>query len=234
MKDLIVNVDAAESEHHQVDLELLPYVDALNVALGGHAGDPKWSRELAARANDQGKRVHLHPGYPDRKNFGRIDIAMPWDELAQSLTIQRDVLPDTTACKFHGALYNRSIGDREFAEQLIRWCKNSGVEEIVTMDSGCLADAARNESVAVLSEGFADRRYVLKNDRLELQPRSEPGAVLVDVLAGLGQTKLIGEGFVVLAGGEKHPIQCETVCLHGDGENALELARAIDNWKRES
>ena len=149
MSTLIVNVDAGEHDDHQLDLDLLQYVDALNIALGAHAGDPTWSRELAKRAVESGKHVHLHPGFPDRECFGRVELDIPWSELAESLTAQRAVLPGVTACKFHGAIYNRSIVDAKFARRLVQWCNENDIDRLVTMDGGCLAGVAQDSGITV-------------------------------------------------------------------------------------
>ena len=233
MSTLIVNVDAGEHDDHQLDLELLQYVDALNIGLGGHAGDPKWSQQLAKRAMESGKRVHLHPGYPDRQRFGRVELDIPWTELAESLTVQRAVLPDVTACKFHGAIYNRSIVDAEFAQRLVQWCDKDGIDCLVTMDDSCLAGVAQDSGITVLRESFVDRRYVWTGDRLALQSRSESGAVITDVSDVLRQAKSIDEGNIVLADGTQRAIRCDTICFHGDSVNALALAKAIDEWKHD-
>ena len=226
---IIVNVDAGEgAPGNPLDLELLKQVDAINIALGGHAGDPAWSQELAERALSIGKRVHLHPGYPDREGFGRRAMQIKWPDLATSLSAQRAILPQVQTCKFHGAIYNQAILDTKFAQQLARWCKDEGISEVVTPNQSGLAEAAERLGIKVLKEAFADRRYVMIDHRLTLQPRSQEGAVIENVSETLSQCNLIlNEGRVQLADGGFSQILCDTICIHGDGKHSVEVASKI-------
>ena len=226
---IIVNVDAGEGEPNDpLDLKLLRHVDAINIALGGHAGEPAWSQELAERARSAGKRVHLHPGYPDREGFGRQPMQMEWPDLARSLSLQRAVLPQVQTCKFHGAIYNQAVLDNEFAKQLAGWCQDEGINEIVTPSQSCLAEAAEQRGIQILREAFADRRYVMNDHRLTLQHRSEAGAVIEIVSEAISQCNLItNDGRVQLADGTFAEISCDTICIHGDGKNAIELAATL-------
>ncbi|MEL7335754.1 MAG: LamB/YcsF family protein, partial [Planctomycetota bacterium] len=119
-KTVSINVDLGEVEDAiRQAAEVIPWVDSVNVALGGHAGSPEVAREICALANPAGVAVHLHPGYPDRSGFGRRHMEMPRDELLYSLSQQRDVLPDIKVCKFHGALYNGADQDAALAATLL-------------------------------------------------------------------------------------------------------------------
>lgn len=229
---MIVNVDAGEGDAgSSKDLALMQHVDAMNLALGGHAGDPGWTRELACLALDRGLRVHLHPGIPDRENFGRVaPEGMSWAQLVRSLTRQRAILPAVSACKFHGALYNLSTVDREMASKLVEWCLAEGVDELLVFPGGELEAVARGVGLRVVREGFIDRCYRRDGEqgRLVLAARELPGAVLEDVEAALKQARgLIGGKVVGLLEGGEAVVECETLCLHGDGVRALELAERL-------
>jgi UPF0271 protein len=43
---------------------------------------------------------------------------------------------------------------------------------------------------------------------------------------------LVVEGTVTCLDGEQIPITAETICVHGDGEHAVEFARAINEGLR--
>ena len=229
---MIVNVDAGEGEAGNAkDLAFLDHVDALNLALGGHAGDPGWTRELATIAMDRGLRVHLHPGVPDRASFGRVmPAAMSWPDLARSLAQQRAVLPGVSCCKFHGALYNCSTVDRVVAERLVQWSLDEGLEELLVFPGGELEKVAQAAGLRVLREAFADRAYCRHdgNKNLVLAQRGVSGAVLDEVESALDQARnILGRGSVKLLDGGEAVIACETLCLHGDGEVAVELAARL-------
>jgi len=224
-----INVDAGEDlAQRRRDLELLPWVGAVNIALGGHAGDPDWARDLAARAAAEGLRVHLHPGYPDREHFGRRALPMDWTELSASLTRQRAALPDVEVCKFHGALYNQAATDRALAENLAGWCVASRVTEVLTPPDSALAAACASAGVRVVREGFADRSYTVRDGRLGLAPRTERGAVLTEPAACVAQAmEIVEHGRVVLVEGRTHALVCDTLCVHGDTEDALAIVKRL-------
>ena len=228
---MIINVDTAEGESgSRQDLELLQFVDAVNIALGGHAGDPQWSRELARMAGQERIRVHLHPGYPDRQNFGRVVVDLPWHELASSLSRQRAVLPDIKTCKFHGALYNEASHNDVLAQHLVNWCVREGIEALLAPPFSSLADAARERGLSVLREGFADRRYEQSNGEIQLAPRNEIGAVIGNIADAVAQVASIVEEGMVPVGAAKRTWPCDTVCLHGDSPRAVELARELRQY----
>ena len=229
MKRLLINADAGEgAAGSELDLQLLELVDALNIAVGGHAGDPAWSRELAARAQAAGVAVHLHPSYPDRTHFGRRDLDLPWDELRAALSEQRAVLPNVAVCKFHGALYNRAAVDYRLAEHLVTWAQLEGIHTLLAPAHSALAAAASDAGLTLLREAFADRAYVSAASGAVLAPRDQAGAVHHSLDAALNQTRQIATTATVqLLDGGTHPMPCDTLCLHGDGPLAIELAAAL-------
>ena len=75
------------------------------------------------------------------------------------------------------------------------------------------------------SEVFADRTY---KDDGSLTSRSKPGALIENTDAAIKQVlQMIKEGTVTSITGKKVPIVAETICIHGDGEHAVEFAKAI-------
>ena len=75
------------------------------------------------------------------------------------------------------------------------------------------------------SEVFADRTY---QDDGSLTPRSEPNALIENVEQVIQQVlMMIKEGKAKTVSGKEIPIVAETICIHGDGKNAVEFAKAI-------
>ncbi|QDT09843.1 LamB/YcsF family protein [Planctomycetes bacterium K23_9] len=230
---MLINADVGESNAgSEIDLQLLQHVDLLNIALGAHAGDVDWNRQLCDLATAEGKKVSIHPGYPDREGFGRRQLDMPWTSLCRSLDQQRSVLPEITTCKFHGAIYNRSLTDVDFAGQLVKWCVSAGIVELIAPADSYIAVEARSCEIAVLREAFADRRYQFAQGQLTLVPRSEPGAVIDDPKLAIDQVAEIAlRSRVQLADGLYYDIACDTICLHGDRATAVELAARMNQWR---
>lgn len=227
-----LNIDAGEREKNcELDLQLLECADALNIALGGHAGNATWSQQLAKQANDAGCVVHLHPGYPDRENFGRIERAMDWAELSESLSQQREVLPEVTICKFHGALYNQAVVQQELAARLVEWSVQQGIETLLTPDQSALFHQAVNAGLRLKREGFADRQYTQKDGQLQLVSRKQQGSLITQYEKLQQQVEqLMSHQQVRTIEGDEVPLVCETLCLHGDHPEAISNARKLKTW----
>jgi UPF0271 protein len=233
---MLINADIGERDFGgDVDVQILQSVDIVNIALGAHAGSAAWSRELFGFAGQAGVKACLHPGYPDRAGFGRNDLAIAWASLGKSLDQQRSVLPEVRCCKFHGAIYNRANVDDGFAQLLADWCIQADITELLAPAESCLAIAAAKRGIIVLREGFADRRYRLEGERLVLVPRSEANAVIQTSEEAVAQVEEMHlHGRVRLLDGTVHPIQCDTVCVHGDGDSALETVKRLRRWKEQT
>src|SRR5512132_2965757 len=96
------------------DSALLPYLTSANVACGLHAGNPGVMDTTVAQALARGVRVGAHPGYPDKENFGRVEMPMSAEQIEATVRRQvGDLDAIVRRCgaaivhvKPHGALYN--------------------------------------------------------------------------------------------------------------------------------
>lgn len=220
-----VNCDWAEGATD--DPALLDLLDQVNLALGGHAGSAALAREWNQRAVDAGVTVCLHPGYADAAGFGRRSGFQQGVDLLESLRVQRAVLPDCDLCKFHGALYTDADEDAQLAASLTDWCIAEGIHGLVVPPAGELEAAARAAGLAVLREGFVDRRYRILADRAVLVPRSDADAVHVDVSAMVAQVREVVTGGMLSTRDGLLPFSCETWCVHGDDPRAPVVLQAL-------
>ena len=77
-------------------------------------------------AMDRGVNIGAHPGYPDRENFGRIEIPMAPEEIENTVFEQIRRLEAVVArlggkivhVKPHGALYNVAVKNAEIARAI--------------------------------------------------------------------------------------------------------------------
>ncbi len=103
---------------------LMPNLTSVNIACGGHAGDEYTMRRTVEQARRHSLAVGAHPGYPDRANFGRLELHLPFDELELSIHAQIAALaaiaPDIVHVKPHGALYNQAVRNRDLAAAIAR------------------------------------------------------------------------------------------------------------------
>src|SRR5579862_1434568 len=118
-----LNCDMGELEDAAHEAALMQYITSANIACGGHAGDEAIMERTARLALARGVRIGAHPGYPDRANFGRIEMAMTPEEIARTVHQQIDRLDavvrrlggEIAYVKPHGALYNVAVHNAEVA-----------------------------------------------------------------------------------------------------------------------
>ena len=76
-----------------------------------------------------------------------------------------------------------------------------------------------------MNEVFSDRTYTPNGT---LTPRTQPNASIKEPNDAIKQVmQMLTKGTVVATDGTIVPIKAETVCIHGDGANAIFFAREI-------
>jgi UPF0271 protein len=123
-------------------------------------------------------------------------------------------------------LYNQAARDAELAAAIATAVWNFEPELILFGLSGSISlTAGQQAGLRTASEVFADRTYSPDGN---LTPRSEPNALITDVAAAAEQAiAMASRGTVVATDGKALAIRADTICIHGDGEHALEFAEAI-------
>jgi len=92
------------------------------------------------------------------------------------------------------------------------------------VDWSSLVDAGRAAGLEVRAEGFADRAYEADGS---LCDRRKPGAILAPRAAAAQAVAIARERSVPIAHGRRVAIDADTICLHGDGPDALATAVAV-------
>lgn len=220
---MLINCDIGErGVAHPVDDKLMTLIDIANIACGGHAGDKKSVEYYIDLAKKNNVKITAHLSYPDRENFGRQVLQIPFKELLESLDEQYALMPDIKSVKLHGALYNEANVNEKLAITLLKWLEVNHIEEILTPKNSLLNQLQSN--LSVLPEAFLDRTYIIKDDLLQLSPRSLPNAVITDARIAIEQLENIQKGKLL----EKY-IDAKTLCIHSDNPNALEILESIQN-----
>lgn len=228
MTTVDLNCDLGEGAGH--DAELMPLITSANIACGAHAGDAATMRETVALAQRHGVAVGAHPGFADRKNFGRRELALPAGELRELVSGQiaaLGALAPVRHVKPHGALYNLAARDRAVAEAIAAAVTEAAPGAILFALAGSeLVRAGQARGLRVAEEVFADRTY--RRDGA-LTPRSEAGALIADEAAAVAQVlRMVRDGVVRATDGTDVAIRADTVCLHGDGAHAVDFARRLN------
>jgi UPF0271 protein len=217
------------------DAALLNYVTSVNVACGFHAGDPSIMDRTAREAIRRGVRVGAHPSYPDLRGFGRNDMTLGPEDIENDVLYQSGALRAIVEShggrlwhvKPHGALYNRAARDESAARGVARGIRRlgGGVAFVGLATSEVMRRAAAQEGVPFLGEAFVDRAYEADGS---LARRGTNGALIEDeALAAAQAVRIARDRSVATRDGAPLSLRAETLCLHGDGRRALEVARAV-------
>ena len=216
------------------DAAVMDAVTSANVACGFHAGDPLVMNKTIKNCAAKGVAVGAHPGYPDLVGFGRRNMkCTPEEEYADclyqigalsafcranGLTLQH--------VKPHGAMYNQAAKDPELAKAIARAVKDSG-ENVILMGlaNSEFEKAAKEIGIPFAAEAFADRGYMPDGS---LVPRSQPGAIIHDVdEAAKRVVRMVTEGKVEAVDGTVVNFRPQSICMHGDTPEAVEMAKTV-------
>lgn len=216
------------------DAELMDFVSSVNIACGFHAGDASVMRRTVEKAIEKGVAIGAHPSFPDLQGFGRREMKMSAREIFDVVLYQVSALKGICEAfgarlhhvKPHGALYNLAAKDAGISQAIAETVKGIDSKLIFYGLSGSfLISEAEKIGLKTASEVFADRTY--KADS-RLTPRSESNALIKDTGKAIEQVlQMVQTQTVTATNGETVSIKAETICIHGDGENALEFAQAI-------
>ena len=215
------------------DAAIIPFIDEANIACGFHAGDSLTMRTTIAHCLSHQIKIGAHPSYLDRENFGRTVVTLSPTEIYQLVQKQVHILQKIAAesgaklnhVKPHGALYNESAKNKIVAQAIAKAVFDLDPNLILfgLSQSHSITQAAEM-GLRVANETFADRAYVEDGN---LMPRSQVGAVHEDVDSLVQQVLDIQNGFVKTNLGQKIALTSDTICIHGDGPNALAFAKKI-------
>uniref|UniRef100_UPI003B52FD42 LamB/YcsF family protein n=1 Tax=Roseovarius indicus TaxID=540747 RepID=UPI003B52FD42 len=232
-----LNADMGESFGPWVmgnDAALLDVVTSANIACGLHAGDWDTMAETMARAVANGVGLGAHPGFPDLQGFGRRRMHMPAASLANLVRYQVGAAEGMARAaggtlrhlKLHGAMANMASEDEAMARACYEAALSVAPDLIVMVLAGTAQEkAARALGCPIAHEIFADRAY---NDDATLVDRSQPGAVIhAPALAGQRMVEMVREGAIITASGTRIETRIDTICLHGDTAEAVDIARTV-------
>lgn len=231
---MIVDLNADLGEGCANDQELLQLVSSANIACGFHAGDAQTMRQSVRWALQYGVAIGAHPSFPDRENFGRTRMQLPVETVYAQVVYQLGALAAIARAeggamvhvKPHGMLYNQAAVDPELAEAIARAVVAvDPALRLVGLAGSELIRAGQKLGLVTRQEVFADRGYQADGT---LVPRGQPGAMIASDEQALEQTlEMVRHHRVRTLNGTWAAVQAQTVCLHGDGEHALEYARKL-------
>lgn len=212
-----LNSDLGEGCGH--DAELMTLVTSANISCGFHAGDAATAHAALKFAAKHGVHVGAHPGYADRANFGRTELALSEEAIFELCLYQVGALEGLAKSvgihvrylKPHGALYNQACRDDAYARPIMAAAEVLRLP-VMALPGSRLESLCRT-GAGFIAEGFADRRYRPDGS---LMPRTESDAFIHDVDAAVAQADwLMRERGI------------QSLCVHGDNPKAIDFVRGL-------
>ncbi|HUL17523.1 MAG TPA: 5-oxoprolinase subunit PxpA [Terriglobales bacterium] len=244
MKTIDLNCDMGEFPEAIADgtqEALMGFVTSVNIACGGHAGDAQTMKATIEQAMRRNLAIGSHPGYPDRENFGRLELDMPPAAIIDFVFEQVSALADIAAScgtrvthvKPHGALYNQAVNKPELAQAIAagvaRWNREV---VLVGLAASAMLDVFKEAGFAVAAEAFADRRY--EPDGILRSRRFEDALIRDPVEAAEQALSIIQNGTVLAKGGTPIALHAQTICIHGDTPGAAVIAENVARVLRQA
>lgn len=237
MKSIDLNCDMGEMPEAIADgtqEAIMSFLSSVNIACGAHAGDETTMRTTIEQALGRKLAIGAHPGYADRENFGRLELELSPDEIAESVFEQVSRLAKIVAdcggrishVKAHGALYNQAARNvpvaKAIANGVARWRRDV---VLVGLAGSTMLEVFRSASFSVAAEAFADRRYERNGS---LRSRKFADALIFNPAEAAEQAvRIVQDGGVIASDGSKIRVEAQTICVHGDTPGAANIAAAV-------
>ena len=213
------------------DSEIMPFIDSANVACGFHASDPNTMRKTIELAKSHNVKVGAHPAYPDLVGFGRRPMKMQREEIKNLVMYQTGALKafldefdlPLNHIKPHGSLYGVSAREEDVAQGIADAAEvfNVGVYGMVNTFH---EKVYNDRGVKFIAEFYSDLEYdetgylVIAKGRNKHYPTD---------LAVERCKRAIKENKVKTIYNTDVDVGCETICVHSDTPNAIEILKAL-------
>ncbi len=240
MKYIDINCDMGESFGAYtigMDKEVIPHITSANIACGFHAGDPMVLRRTVRMASENGVGAGAHPGFPDLLGFGRRKMECTPDEIENYVIYQTgairafcDVEGITLQhVKPHGGLYNMAAENEKLIETIAKAIacvdRNLIMVCLAGQNARRFREIVENAGIQVMFEAFPDRAYTPEGT---LVSRSKPGAVIYDPKTVAERALMMAaKGMIEAEDGSMLTLEADTLCVHGDTPDAVDLVRNI-------
>jgi UPF0271 protein len=233
LRKIDLNCDMGEG--YTTDALIMPLISSANIACGYHAGGGELMRETIRLAIQHGVAIGAHPSFDDKEGFGRREMQLSSDEIYQIVLDQLNIIRKSAAeegaslhhVKPHGALYNMAAKDAKIADAISRAIKTIDPFLILYgLPNSASETSASQYGIQFYREVFSDRTYT---DEGMLTPRTQPNAMIETAEESVAQVlQIILQETVISTSGRKISMKADTVCIHGDGEHAVEFAQMIN------
>jgi UPF0271 protein len=212
------------------DAGIMPSIQIANVACGFHGSDFNHMRKTVKLAKHHGVKVGAHPSLPDLQGFGRREMKIGREELANCLIYQIGALKGFLEAeglalnhiKPHGSLYGMAARMPEMAHAV---CDAADVFKVPILGMlGTLHEAVYTErGHRFVSEFYADLDYaddgnvIITREHEAVDPHE----------AAKRCVHAVREGLVLSVSGKEIRVGSDTICVHSDTPGADVLAKIL-------
>ncbi len=212
------------------DEGMMPLISIANVACGFHGSDPNHMAATVRLAKAHGVKVGAHPSLPDLQGFGRREMKIGREELANIIIYQVGALKGFLEAegmalnhiKPHGALYGMAARNEEVAHAV---CDAADVFRVplLGMINTCHERIYEARGHRFIAEYYADLFYD-DDGGLIITRTHDP----VDPAeAARRSLRAIEEGKTESVNGVDVAVRADCICVHSDTPNAIDVARAV-------
>ena len=235
MTAIDINCDMGESFGNWTmgrDGEVMPYITSANIAGGYHAGDPHVMRETVELAAEHDVGIGIHPGLPDKMGFGRRTMDATPEEVRDYVVYQLGALlafakrhgASVQHVKPHGAMYSMLSESEAHCRAVMEGILEVDPDLIyLATDMNIYEVAEEYDELDAVFEGYVDLDY--NPDRTLIVEKSvepkDPELVADRVVS------IASRGEVEAVDGTTIDVPASSICIHGDGPNAVELLESI-------
>ena len=232
-----LNCDLGEKSTHyngKNDVALMKIINTANIACGYHAGDNETMLNTIQLAKENNVSIGAHPGFDDKNNFGRKRINLNKKEITKLVIDQINILNEIankenwqlTHVKPHGALNNMACENFDLSiaiGEAIKKCNPDLIYMILPLTE--MENAAKKLNIRFASEIFADRNY---EDNGLLMSRDNKNSMINNAQEAVNNvTHMLESRSIYCYSGEKIPCEFDSICIHGDGKLALDIATSL-------
>lgn len=229
----IINCDMGEAFglYRMGDDEgIMPLITVANVACGFHASDFNHMRATVRLAKRHGVKVGAHPSLPDLQGFGRREMKMPREEIANCIIYQVGALKGFLEAegmtlnhiKPHGSLYGMAARMEEVAQAV------SDAADVFKVPLMGMVNTFHEKVYGArghrfIAEFYTDLDYaddgalIITREHEAKDPRE----------AAARSVRAIKEGKVRSIGGKDVAVRADAICVHSDTPNAVAITQAV-------
>lgn len=231
-----VNVDMGESFGRYVlgtDEELMKNVTSANLATGFHAGDPLVVEQTIVWAKKYGVAIGAHTGLPDKQGFGRRLMDVTPDELRSDTIYQLGAIDGFLKLygmkmqhiKPHGILYRMVSENEKYIDMFLNTVQQYNADLFIMLPENTPGfKRGLEKGLKMAGEVLIDLSYDDEgNWILERMKKARTPEEVAERALMVAKNKEIA----TVSGKRIAMPQAATVCIHGDGPNAIAIAETV-------